>query len=159
MLAVGTNRSHRFVKRLVSDLFNDNLIDEALKARSDQGDTTLHYAATVRNVIDFTVLVSRSTSPVEIAFRKNNRGRTLLSVAANQGKRNKMLEFLFFRIGVLNPRVLSTLHPDRPNLLGDLLGHAIEGQFIGTHIIYKLIFFGTLNFINTKRETSKTLAG
>ncbi|KAJ9555376.1 hypothetical protein OSB04_009990 [Centaurea solstitialis] len=129
MFAVGTNRSHRFVKSLVSDLSRDGLINQALAERNYQGDTALHYAATVGNVTDFTLLVSSSSKPVELAFNyKNNYGRTPLFVAAYQGKRNKMLEFLFSRLRVLNPPISGI--PDRSLCGGDLLGPAIEGEFI-----------------------------
>ncbi|KAJ9555565.1 hypothetical protein OSB04_010179 [Centaurea solstitialis] len=104
MLAVGTNQSHRFVEALVSSLSKDGLIDEALAAQNNQGDTALHYAATVRNVIDFTLLVSMSSKPVELAFQNNDNGRTPLLVASYQGKKNEMLELLFLKLGVLNPR-------------------------------------------------------
>ncbi|KAJ9555806.1 hypothetical protein OSB04_010420 [Centaurea solstitialis] len=129
MFAVGTNRAHRFVKRLVSALSDRNLIGQALAAQNNQGDTALHCAATVRNVTDFTLLVSKSSEPVDLAFCKNVYARTPLSVAAYQGKKNEMLELLFSRLGVLNPPISGI--PDKTLSGGDLLGPAIEGEFIG----------------------------
>ncbi|KAJ9555564.1 hypothetical protein OSB04_010178 [Centaurea solstitialis] len=128
MLAVGTNRSHRFVQRLVSDLSKDGLIDQALAAQNDQGNTVLHYAITVGNVIDFTLLMSISSDPAKIAYCPNKYGRTPLVFASYQGKKNKMLEVLFSRIGVLSPLISGI--PEQSLRSGALLDLAIEGEFI-----------------------------
>ncbi|KAJ9555677.1 hypothetical protein OSB04_010291 [Centaurea solstitialis] len=122
MLAVGTNHSHRFVEKLVESLSNDNLIMDALKAKNCDGDTALHYAAKVGNLMDAELLMSHWPGP-DIALQVNKKGQTPLLYAAWLGRKKGMLTYMFYKADVL-------FKPPPSGIRGDLLTPAIDSEFI-----------------------------
>ncbi|KAJ9555809.1 hypothetical protein OSB04_010423 [Centaurea solstitialis] len=125
MIAVGTDRSHDFVKNLLCSLSSDNLISDALDAENKEKNTPLHFAT------------------------HNKSGNSPLLFASRLGKKNKLLEFLFSRIGVLNPPTSGI--PARSLANGDLLTPAIEGKFL------ELALELTKNYSNTTFAQKKDL--
>ncbi|KAI3706230.1 hypothetical protein L6452_23829 [Arctium lappa] len=127
MIAMGTNRSHNFVRNLLSSLSTDNLISGAVAAENDEGDTALHYAAKVGNMIDAKLLISCSSNP-EIALHKDKKGNTPLLYAASLGRNKEMLEYLYSLTGVFSPpkSEISTQSLVR----GHLFNNAIDAGFL-----------------------------
>ncbi|KAM0013647.1 putative ankyrin repeat-containing domain, PGG domain, ankyrin repeat-containing domain superfamily [Helianthus debilis subsp. tardiflorus] len=89
MMAVGTNKSHNFVKQLVDRIVAVNAVDKLFLA-SSRGDNPLHRASMVGNTVDARVLVERSPDMIRIP---NADGYTPVILAA--WHRNKgILQFL-----------------------------------------------------------------
>ncbi|KAJ9555501.1 hypothetical protein OSB04_010115 [Centaurea solstitialis] len=122
MIAVGTNQSHDFVKNLLSSLSKDHdLILNAIVAKSDEGDTALHYACQVGNMIDAKRLVTSWSKPAtEIIFLKNTHGVTPLFSATSFGRKKEMLKY-FYSLGILlsptvGPLLQSTIDVGFPDI-------------------------------------------
>ncbi|XP_024985281.1 uncharacterized protein LOC112520889 [Cynara cardunculus var. scolymus] len=130
MIAVGTNQSHDFVRNLLQSLNNDHdLINCAMEAKNDEGDTALHYATKVGNMIDAILLLTYSSKPEEMALQKNRDGTTALLYAARCGRKKEMLVYLYSLTSVfLNP--LNSRNPTRTLFLGPLLTNAIDAGFL-----------------------------
>ncbi|KAI3706231.1 hypothetical protein L6452_23830 [Arctium lappa] len=136
MIAVGTNRSHNFVRNLFSSLSTDgDLIGSALTAENDKGDTALHYAAKIGNMIDAKLLVSYSSKPAEMALHRNKNGSTPLFYAASRGRKKELLHYLYSLTGVFSSPLKSGV--PTPSLLfgvGPLLTNAIDAGFLAKGI-------------------------
>ncbi|KAJ0941669.1 putative non-specific serine/threonine protein kinase [Helianthus annuus] len=125
MMAVGTNKSHNFVKQLVDRIVAVNAVDKLFLA-SSRGDNPLHRAAMVGNTVDARVLVERSRDMIQIP---NSDGYTPVILAA--WHRNKgILRFLLKETADLG-------HEEEGSSLysgvagGDLITLSIHAGFLG----------------------------
>ncbi|KAI7752591.1 hypothetical protein M8C21_018613 [Ambrosia artemisiifolia] len=78
MMAVGTNKSHKFVKHLVDRIIAFNAADKLFVA-SSRGDNPLHRAAMIGNTVDARVLVELRPDMIRVP---NSDGFTPLILAA-----------------------------------------------------------------------------
>nr|GEV52356.1 reverse transcriptase domain-containing protein [Tanacetum cinerariifolium] len=105
MIAVGTNCSHKFVKQLLDNWPHHN-------ARNYEGNTALHYACKVGNVIDAKLLVE-----FRLMEDQNLHGDTPLLLAAKLGRMD-MLDQVFKE------------HPTLVNEQGNLIISSIQAGFL-----------------------------
>lgn len=84
-IAIGTNTSHLFVKRIVEKIANTDV--QKLRAGNCWGNTALHYAAKLGNTIDAKLLVSKDPGITQIT---NNDGNTALKLAAWYGRHDTL---------------------------------------------------------------------
>ncbi|KAK9069275.1 hypothetical protein SSX86_013391 [Deinandra increscens subsp. villosa] len=125
MMAVGTNNSHHFVKRLVDRILAVGAADR-LFVTSSRGDNPLHRAAMTGNTIDAKVLVEQNPGMTRVP---NSDGYTPLNLAA--WHRNKgTLRYLL--------RVMAGLVPEEEGSSpytgvagGNLITLVIEAGFLG----------------------------
>ncbi|XP_076948043.1 uncharacterized protein LOC143620189 [Bidens hawaiensis] len=89
MIAVGTNRSHRFVQKLVESIDATGATDKMSVVNVD-GYTPLHYAAKVGNTIDARLLVKHKPDMTQVLNLSHN---TPLKLAAWNGNK-ETLEYL-----------------------------------------------------------------
>ncbi|KAI3716441.1 hypothetical protein L1987_67321 [Smallanthus sonchifolius] len=78
MMAVGTNKSHNFVKQLVDRIVAVGAADQLFLA-SSRGDNPLHRAAMIGNTMDAKILVEQSPDMTQVP---NSGGYTALNLAA-----------------------------------------------------------------------------
>ncbi|KAI3706228.1 hypothetical protein L6452_23825 [Arctium lappa] len=86
MIAVGTNRSHHFVRQLVDLIVAVGDADK-LFATSDRGDNPLHHAAKIGNTTDARVLVEQNQGMTQVV---NKDGYTPLNLAASHGNKRTL---------------------------------------------------------------------
>lgn len=125
IIAVGTNRSHHFVEKLVERIVEVGAKDKLFNA-SDAGNNPLHYAAKVGNTKAARLLVEQNPDMAKVA---NPCGYTPLKLAAWHGNKETLKYLLTVTANLLPGEEGTSLYSGLAG--GDLITLTIMAGFYG----------------------------